>query len=111
VQPAIRIPANDSLELDIVELLTRSVGKTELPPRSPVQGLSLPSCALEKGMACGGEGRVPLQRAFPRVGFIVTNLETDNRAVVLFYNKGGKQVVKVTRLCCSAFGRMKCSSG
>jgi hypothetical protein len=26
---------------------------------------------------------------FPRVGFIVTNLETDNRAVVRFYNKRG----------------------
>jgi hypothetical protein len=26
---------------------------------------------------------------FPRVGFIVTNLETDNRAVVRLYNKRG----------------------
>ena len=26
---------------------------------------------------------------FPRVGFIVTNLETDSRAVVRFYNKLG----------------------
>jgi hypothetical protein len=26
---------------------------------------------------------------FPEVGFIVTNLETDNRAVVRFYNKRG----------------------
>jgi len=26
---------------------------------------------------------------FPRVGFIVTNLETDSRAVVKFYNKRG----------------------
>ena len=26
---------------------------------------------------------------FPRVGFIVTNLETDSRAVVRFYNKRG----------------------
>jgi hypothetical protein len=44
---------------------------------------------------------------FPRVGFIVTNLETDSRAVVRFYNKRGtaaqwikegKQAVKMTRL-------------
>ena len=44
---------------------------------------------------------------FPRVGFIVTNLETDSRAVVGFYNKRGtaeqwiklgKQAVKMTRL-------------
>jgi hypothetical protein len=46
---------------------------------------------------------------FPRVGFIVTNLETDSRAVVRFYNrrgtaeqwiKEGKQAVKMTRLSC-----------
>jgi len=49
---------------------------------------------------------------FPRVGFIVTNLETDSRAVVRFYNKRGtaehwikegKQAVKMTRLCCHRF--------
>jgi len=28
---------------------------------------------------------------FPRVGFIVTNLETDSRAVVGFYNKRAPQ--------------------
>jgi hypothetical protein len=27
------------------------------------------------------------EELFPRVGFILTNLETDNRAVVRFYNK------------------------
>jgi hypothetical protein len=49
---------------------------------------------------------------FPRIGFIVTNLETDNRAVVRFYNKRGtaeqsikegKQAVKMTRLSCHRF--------
>ena len=49
---------------------------------------------------------------FPRVGFIVTNLETDSRAVVRFYNKRGtaeqwikegKQAVKMTRLRCHRF--------
>ena len=49
---------------------------------------------------------------FPRVGFIVTNLETDSRAVVRFYNKRGtaeqwikegKQAVKMTRLSCYRF--------
>jgi hypothetical protein len=43
---------------------------------------------------------------FPRIGFIVTNLETPIRAVVRFYNKRGtaeqwikegKQAVKMTR--------------
>jgi hypothetical protein len=48
----------------------------------------------------------------PRVGPIVTNLETDCRAVVRFYNrrgtveqwiKEGKQAVKLTRLSCHRF--------
>ena len=46
---------------------------------------------------------------FPRVGFIVTNLNLPNRVVVRFYNKRGtaeqwikegKQAVKMTRLSC-----------
>jgi hypothetical protein len=49
---------------------------------------------------------------FPRVGFIVTNLQADSRAVVRFYNKRGtaeqwikegKQAVKMTRLSCHRF--------
>ena len=49
---------------------------------------------------------------FPRVGFIVTNVETDSRPVVPFYNKRGtaeqgvkegKQAVKMTRLTCRRF--------
>ena len=53
-----------------------------------------------------------LGELFPRVGFIVTNLETDSRAVVRCYNKRGtaeqwikegKQAVKMTRLSCHRF--------
>jgi len=49
---------------------------------------------------------------FPRVGFIVTNLETDSRAAVRFYHKRGtaeqwikegKQAVKMKRLSCHRF--------
>ncbi len=48
----------------------------------------------------------------PRVGFIVTNLETDSGVVVRIYNKretveqwikAGKQAVKMTRLSCHGF--------
>ena len=54
---------------------------------------------------------------FPRVGFIVTNLETPSPAVVRFYNKRGtaeqwikegKQAVKMTRLSCHRFARTRC---
>jgi len=48
---------------------------------------------------------------FPRVGFIVTNLETPSRTVVCFYNKRGTaeqwikegKAVKLTRLSCHRF--------
>ena len=49
---------------------------------------------------------------FPRVGFIVTNLQVPNRAVVRFYNKRGtaeqwikegKQAAHWTRLSCHSF--------
>jgi len=49
---------------------------------------------------------------FPRVGFIVTNLTAESRAVVRFYNKRGtteqwikegKQAVKMMRLSCHRF--------
>jgi hypothetical protein len=69
VRYAIRIPANDSLERDIAELLTRPVGR---PSHKPV--------TWYKGF---------LYELFPRVGFIVTNLEMPSRAVVRFYNKRG----------------------
>jgi hypothetical protein len=49
---------------------------------------------------------------FPRVGFIVTSLDTPSRAVVRFYNKRGtaeqwikegKRAVKMTGLSCHRF--------
>jgi hypothetical protein len=53
---------------------------------------------------------------FPRVGFIVTNLEVPSRAVVRFYKRGtaeqwikeGKQAVKMTRCRVIVFGRTRC---
>jgi Transposase DDE domain group 1 len=67
---------------------------------------------LEAGAAGGGEGGVPLQELFPRVGFIVTNFRTSSRAVVRCYNKRrtteqwikeGKQAVAMRRLSCHRF--------
>ncbi len=58
------------------------------------------------------KGEFSFGELFPRVGFIVTNLETDSRVVVRFYNKRGtaeqwiregKQAVKITRLSCHRF--------
>jgi hypothetical protein len=112
VKYAIRIPSNDNLERDIEELLTRPVGR---PSHKPViwyksflyQAASwkIPRRAVAKVEFHAGE-------LFPRVGFIVTNLEAGSQAVVRFYNKRGtaeqwikegKQAVKMTRLSCHRF--------
>ena len=67
---------------------------------------------MKEGAAGGGQGGVSCGEVFPRVGFIVTNLETDSRAVVRLYNKRGtaeqwiregKHAVKMTRLSCHRF--------
>ena len=99
VKYAVRIPANDSLERDIAELLTRPVGR---PSQKPVVWL--------KGFLYRGKGWTKARRVvakvefhagelFPRAGFIVTNLETNSRVVVRFYNKRktAEQWIKASR--------------
>lgn len=114
VKYAIRLPANDRLERDLAELLTRPGGRAT--SRWWLRELPVPSSQLDQGPAGSGQGRVPgcpLGRGtLPAGGFIVTNLETDSRAVVRFYYKRGtaeqwikegKQAVKMTRLSCHRF--------
>jgi hypothetical protein len=112
VKYAIRLPANDSLERDIAELLTRRWGG---PVTSPSCGTRAFSTRQRVGRPHDESWRRWSSHAgelFPRVGFIVTNLETPSRAVVRFYNKRGtaeqwikegKQAVKMTRLSCHRF--------
>ena len=53
--------------------------------------LPLPSLesSLKSGMRVVAKVEFNFGELFPRVGFIVTNLETPSRAVVRFYNKRG----------------------
>ncbi len=112
VKYAIRIPSNDTLEQAVAELLTRPVGR---PSRKPVVRYKsfryqAGSWKIARRMVAKVEFRY--DELFPRVGFIVTTLETDSRAVVRFYNKrgtaeqwirAGKEAVKLTRLSCHRF--------
>ena len=112
VKYAIRIPANDSLERDIVELLTRPVGRPSHKPVVRYKSFLYQAASWNKARRVVAKVEFHAGELFPRVGFIVTNLQTDSRAVVRFYNKRGtaeqwikegKQAVKMTRLSCHRF--------
>jgi hypothetical protein len=112
VKYAIRIPANDSLERDIAELLTRPVGRPSYKPVVWYKSFLYQAASWKTARRVVAKVEFHFGELFPRVGFIVTNLETDSRAVVRFYNKRGtaeqwikegKQAVKMTRLSCHLF--------
>ena len=112
VKYAIRIPANENLERDIAELLTRPVGRPSHKPVVWYKGFLYQAASWKTARRVVAKVEFHFGELFPRVGFIVTNLETDNRAVVRFYNKRGtaeqwikegKQAVKMTRLSCHRF--------
>jgi hypothetical protein len=122
VKYAIRIPANEKLERDVVELLPRPVGRPSIKPLVEYKGF------LYQAASWGTARRVVAKvehhqgELFPRVGFIVTNLTLPSRAVVRFYNKRGtaeqwikegKQAVKMTWLSChpASRDRTKCGCG
>ena len=112
VKYAIRLPANECLERDIAELLTRAPGRPSSKPVVRYKSFLYQAESWTKARRVIAKVEFHLGELFPRVGFIVTNLETDSRAVVRFYNKRGtaeqwikegKQAVKMTRLSCHRF--------
>ena len=109
---AIRIPANDSLERDIAELLTRPVGRPSHKPVVRYKSFLYQAASWKTARRVVAKVEHHPGELFPRVGFIVTNLTLPSRAVVRFYNKRGtaeqwikegKQAVKMTRLSCHRF--------
>ena len=112
VKYAIRIPANENLERDISELLTRPVGRPSHKAVVWYKGFLYQAASWKTARRVVAKVEFHFGELFPRVGFIVTNLATDSRAVVRFYNKRGtaeqwikegKQAVKMTRLSCHRF--------
>ncbi len=122
VKYAIRIPANESLERDIAELLPRAVGRPSQKPLVEYKGFLYQAASWKTARRVVAKVEHHAGELFPRVGFIVTNLTLPRRAVVRFYNKRGtaevaaatikegKQAVskirpggKMTRLSCHRF--------
>ena len=107
VKYAIRIPANESLEGDIAELLTRPVGRPSHKPVVCYKSVLYQAASWKPARRVVAKVEFHFGELFPRVGFIVTNLETESRAVLRFYNKRGtaaqwikevEQAVRMTRL-------------
>jgi Transposase DDE domain group 1 len=112
VKYAIRLPANANLEQDIAELLTRPVGRPSHKPVVWYKNFLYQAASWKTVRRVVAKVEFHFGELFPLVGFIVTNLEMNRRAVVRFYNKRGtaeqwikegKQAVKMTRLSCHRF--------
>jgi hypothetical protein len=112
VKYAIRLPANDSLPRDIEELLTRPVGRFSHKPVVWYKGFLDQAASWQTARRVVAKVEFHAGELFPRVGFIVRNLETPSRVLVRFYNKRGtaeqgikeeKQAVKMTSLSCHRF--------
>jgi hypothetical protein len=112
VKYAIRLPANDNLQRNITELLTRPVGRPSYEPLVRYKSFLYQAATWNRARRVVAKVEFHFGELFPRVGFIVTTLTADNRAVVRFYNKRGtaeqwikegKQAVKMTRLSCHRF--------
>jgi hypothetical protein len=80
VKYAIRLPANDSLERDIEELLTRPVGRPSHKPIVWYKGFLYQAASWKTARRVVAKVEFHAGELFPRVGFIVTNLETPSRA-------------------------------
>jgi len=89
VKYAIRTPANENLERDIAELLTRPVGRPSHKPVVWYKGFLYQAASWKTARRVVAKVEFHFGELFPRVGFIVTNLSLPSRAVVRFYNKRG----------------------
>jgi Transposase DDE domain group 1 len=112
VKYAIRLPANDNLQRNITELLTRPVGRPSYKPVVRYKSFLYQAASWKQARRVVAKVEFHCGELFPRVGFIVTNLGTSSRAVVRFYNKRGtaeqwikegKQAVAMMRLSCHRF--------
>ena len=109
---AIRIPANKNLELAIEDILFRSPGRPSRKPLVRYKSFQYQADSWTTARRVVAKVEHHAGELFPRVGFIVTNLQIPNRAVVRFYNKRGsaeqwikegKQAAHWTRLSCHRF--------
>ena len=109
---AIRIKANAVLEREIEHLLTRPVGRPSYKPKVFYHSFQYQAKSWHQPRRAVAKVEWHVDELFPRVGFIVTNLNKRCKNVVKFYNgrgtaeqwiKEGKNAVKWTKLSCRTF--------
>ena len=76
---AIHIPANDSLERDIAELPTLTVGRPGYKPVLWFKSVLYQVASWTMARRVVTKIEFHFGELFPRMGFIVINLETDRR--------------------------------
>ena len=72
----------------MAELLTRPVGRPSHKPVAWYKSFLYQAARWKMARRVVAKGEFHFEELFPRVGFIVTNLETDNQAVVRFTIRG-----------------------
>jgi len=109
---AIRLKANAVLEREIEHLLTRPVGRPSHKPKVFYHSFQYQAKSWQHSRRVVAKVEWHAGELFPRVGFIVTNLNKHSKNVVKFYNgrgtaeqwiKEGKNAVKWTKLSCRTF--------
>ena len=108
----IRLKANAVLEREIEHLLTRPVGRPSHTPKVFYHSFQYQAKSWQRARRVVAKIEWHVEELFPRVGFIVTNLNKRCKNVVKFYNgrgtaeqwiKEGKNAVKWTKLSCRTF--------
>jgi len=109
---AIRIKSNAVLEREIEHLLKRPVGRPSHKPKVFYHSFQYQAKSWQRARRVVAKIEWHAGELFPRVGFIVTNLNKHSKNVVKFYNgrgtaeqwiKEGKNAVKWTKLSCRTF--------
>ena len=109
---AIRLKGNHLLHQKIAHLTTRPVGRPSFKPKVLYESFRYQAQSWKKPRRIVAKVEWHAGELFPRIGFIVTNLNWHAKRVVRFYNqrgtaeqwiKEGKLALTWTRLSCHAF--------
>ena len=108
----IRLKGNNLLHESIEHLTTRPVGRPPFKPKVIYESFMYQAQSWNKPRRVVAKVEWHSDELFPRIGFIVTNLNWHSKSVVRFYNKRGtaeqwikegKIALTWTRLSCHAF--------